>query len=194
MKTLLVSPEYIRKNSNISDNVNGKVLSNAIRDVQQDELQEILGQLLLETLDDLVYNEEIDNEENQIYKELLDKIRTFVMYRVIAELCVMLNLKIDNAGIISTKDENMDYASFDETFKLKEYYDTKASHWAYLLQNWLLENRSQIPELTECQCYKIHSVLYSAGSPNIFLGGARGKGWYRGFPYRFQRGNNWPSK
>lgn len=188
MKTILVSPEYIRKNSNISDNVNGKVLSTAIRDVQEDELQEILGQTLLEKLDYLVANEEIDLDENIYYRTLLQKVRTYVTYKVIAELCVMLNLKIDNAGIISTKDENVDYATFDETFKLKEYYDTKASHWAYLLENWLLENKSYLPELTEYQCYKIHSTLYSAGSPNIFLGGARGKGWYRSFPYRYKRG------
>ena len=45
---LLCSPDFIRLNSNISDNVNSKVLATAIREVQEDELQEILGQLLFE--------------------------------------------------------------------------------------------------------------------------------------------------
>lgn len=191
---LLTSPDFVRLNSNISDNVNSKVLATAIREVQEDELQEILGQLLFEKLQDLVENGEISNEENAKYKNLLDKAQMFITYRVIAEIIVMLNMKIDNAGLIQTRDENMDYMGLDDTMTMKNYYDTKASHYAYLLQNYLMEHLTEIPELTECQAWKIRSTLYSAASPSIFLGGARGRGWFRFFPYRYQRGMNWPSK
>lgn len=191
---LLTSPDFVRLNSNISDNVNSKVLATAIREVQEDELQEILGQLLFEKLQDLVESGEISNEENSKYKELLDKAQMFITYRVIAEIIVMLNMKIDNAGLIQTRDENMDYMGLDDTMTMKNYYDTKASHYAYLLQNYLMEHLTEIPELTECQAWKIRSTLYSAASPSVFLGGARGRGWFRFFPYRYQRGMNWPSK
>lgn len=191
---LLTSPDFVRLNSNISDNVNSKVLATAIREVQEDELQEILGQLLFEKLQDLVENNTIDNQENAAYKNLLDKAQMFITYRVIAEIIVMLNMKIDNAGLIQTRDENMDYMGLDDTMTMKNYYDTKASHYAYLLQNYLMEHLSEIPELTECQAWKIRSTLYSAASPSVFLGGARGRGWFRFFPYRYQRGMNWPSK
>lgn len=191
---LLTSPDFVRLNSNISDNVNSKVLATAIREVQEDELQEILGQLLFEKLQDLVESGEISNEENAKYKELLDKAQMFITYRVIAEIIVMLNMKIDNAGLIQTRDENMDYMGLDDTMTMKNYYDTKASHYAYLLQNYLMEHLTEISELTECQAWKIRSTLYSAASPSVFLGGARGRGWFRFFPYRYQRGNNWPSK
>ena len=191
---LLTSPDFVRLNSNISDNVNSKVLATAIREVQEDELQEILGQLLFEKLQDLVESGEISNEENAKYKELLDKSQMFITYRVIAEIIVMLNMKIDNAGLIQTRDENMDYMGLDDTMTMKNYYDTKASHYAYLLQNYLMEHLTEIPELTECQAWKIRSTLYSAASPSVFLGGARGRGWFRFFPYRYQRGMNWPSK
>lgn len=191
---LLTSPDFVRLNSNISDNVNSKVLATAIREVQEDELQEILGQLLFEKLQDLVESGEISNEENTKYKELLDKAQMFITYRVIAEIIVMLNMKIDNAGLIQTRDENMDYMGLDDTMTMKNYYDTKASHYAYLLQNYLMEHLTEIPELTECQAWKIRSTLYSAASPSVFLGGARGRGWFRFFPYRYQRGMNWPSK
>ena len=191
---LLTSPDFVRLNSNISDNVNSKVPATAIREVQEDELQEILGQLLFEKLQDLVENNTIDNQENAAYKNLLDKAQMFITYRVIAEIIVMLNMKIDNAGLIQTRDENMDYMGLDDTMTMKNYYDTKASHYAYLLQNYLMEHLSEIPELTECQAWKIRSTLYSAASPSVFLGGARGRGWFRFFPYRYQRGMNWPSK
>lgn len=191
---LLCSPDFVRINSNISDNVNSKVLATAIREVQEDELQEILGQLLFEKLQGLVEDGSIEQEENAKYKNLLDKAQMFITYRVIAEIIVMLNMKIDNAGLIQTRDENMDYMSIDDTFTMKQHYDTKASHYAYLLQNYLMEHLSEIPELTECQAWKIRSTLYSAASPSVFLGGARGRGWFRFFPYRYQRGMNWPSK
>lgn len=191
---LLCSPDFIRLNSNISDNVNSKVLATAIREVQEDELQEILGQLLFEKLQTLVENNTIENSEYTAYKNALDKSQMFITYRVIAEIIVMLNMKIDNAGLIQTRDENMDYMGLDDTMTLKNYYDTKASHYAYILQNYLIEHLNELPELTECQAWKIRSTLYSAASPSVFLGGARGKGWFRFFPYRFQRGMNWPSK
>lgn len=186
---LLTSPDFIRNNSNISDNVNSKVLATAIREVQEDELQEILGQLLFEKLKEMVNDGTI--VENAVYKNLLDKSQMFITYRVIAEIIVMLNMKIDNAGLIQTRDENMDYMDLDDTMTLKNYYDTKASHYAYLLQNYLMEHLGEIPELTECQAWKIRSTLYSAATPSVFLGGARGRGWFRFFPYRYQRGMNW---
>jgi hypothetical protein len=189
---LLCSSDFIRLNSNISDNVNSKVLATAIRETQDDELQEILGQPLLEKLQDLVEDNTIENPENKIYKDVLDKAQMFIVYKVIAEIIVMLNCKVDNAGLIQTSDENMTPMSLDDTFTLKQHYDTKASHYAYLLQNFLMENLNLIPELTEFQAWKIKSTLYSAASPSVFLGGPRGRGWFRFFPYRYQRGMNWP--
>lgn len=191
---LLCSPDFIRLNSNISDNCNSKVLATAIRDVQDDELQEILGELLLEKLQDLVKDNNIEDEENKVYKDVLEKSQMFICYKVIAELTMMFSFKIDNAGVVQTRDENMDYVDIDDVVQIKNYYDTKASHYAYLLQNFLMEHLSEIPELTECQAWKIHSTLYSAATPSVFLGGNRGKGWFRAFPYRYQYGMNFPGR
>lgn len=191
---LLCSPDFIRLNSNISDNVNSKVLATAIRETQDDELQEILGQPLLEKLQDLVEDNTIENPENKIYKDVLDKAQMFIVYKVIAEIIITLNCKVDNAGLIQTRDENMEFMSLDDTFTLKQHYDTKASHYAYLLQNFLMENLNLIPELTEFQAWKIKSTLYSAASPSIFLGGPRGRGFWKIFPYRDQFGANFPNR
>ena len=191
---LLTSPDFIRLNSNISDNVNSKVLATAIREVQEDEVQEILGTLLLEKLQDLIESGDIEDPEFASYKAVLDKAQMFITYKVIAETIMMVNCKIDNAGLIQTRDENMDYMNLDDTFTLKNHYDTKADHYAYLLQNFLIEHLNEIPELTEWQAWKIRSTLYTAANPSIFLGGARGRGWFRAFPYRYQRGMNWPNR
>lgn len=191
---LLTSPDFIRLNSNISDNINSKVLATAIREVQEDELMEIMGEELVDKLQSLVENNEINLDENEAYKDVLDKAQMFITYKVIAEVIMMVNCKIDNAGLIQTRDENMDYMSLDETFTLKNYYDIKADHYAYLLQNFLIEHLNILPELTEYQAWKIHSTLYSAANPSIFLGGARGRGFWKMFPYRHQYGMNWPNR
>ena len=194
MNVLLTSPDFIRLNSNISDNVNSKVLATAIREVQEDELQEIIGQILFEKLQTLVNDGRIDHPDNKQYKDVLDKAQLFITYKVIAEIIVMLNVKIDNAGLIQTRDENMDYMDLDDTMTMKNYYDTKASHYAYILQNYIMEHLNELPEITESQAWKIRSTLYSAATPSIFLGGVRGRGFFRYYPYRFQRGINFPNK
>lgn len=192
--TLLCSPDFIRLNSNISDNCNSKVIATGIREVQDDELQEILGQLLLNKLQELIENDTIDNPSNSIYKEVLDRSQMFITYKVIARITVMYSFKIDNAGVFQSRDEYLDYVGIDDVLTLKNHYSQKADHYAYLLQNFLMEHLSEIPEITECQAWKIHSTLYSAANPSIFLGGDRGRGWFRFFPYRFQRGMNWPNR
>ena len=63
---LLCSPDFIRANSNISDNINSKVLATAIREVQYNELIEILGEMLLEYLQFLIKEDLIDDDEYKI--------------------------------------------------------------------------------------------------------------------------------
>lgn len=191
---LLCSPDFIRLNSNISDNCNSKVLSTAIREVQEDELMEIMGEILIEKIQDLVENNEIDLPANKIYKDALDKAQMFIVYKVIAEVTMMFSFKIDNAGVTQSRDENLDYVGIDDVLTLKNHYDTKADHYAYLLQNFLMEHLNEIPELTEWQAWKIRSTLYSAANPSIFLGGARGRGFWKIFPYRHQFGMNFPDR
>ena len=169
--TMIITPDEVRTLSNISDNVNSKVLAAAIRTVQDDELMLIVGEPLLDKLKDVK-----ENGGPEIYTEVIEKTRMFIINKVIAELIVMINYKIDNAGLIQTSDDNIECLGIDDTLTLKGYYDSRADHYAHLLQNFLIENISHIPELTQPQVYKIHATLHSAGNPSVFLGGARGRG------------------
>lgn len=187
---LITSPDFVRLNSNISDNLNSKVLATAIRETQENELQEIIGEVMLDKLKNLIAAGVIDEDENIWYKRLLDKAQMFIVYKVIAEITVMTSLKIDNAGVVQSRDEYLDNVSIDDTMTLKRYYDTKADHYCYMLQNFILDNLSHLPEITDCQCFKIRATLYSAANPSVFLGGRRGRGLWRGWPYRYQPGMN----
>ena len=191
---MIITPDEVRTLSNISDNVNSKVLAAAIRTVQDDELMLIVGEPLLDKLKDVKENGGSEISPNvksdgtllapdqkapagrSIYTEVIEKARMFIINKVIAELIVMINYKIDNAGLIQTADDNIECLGIDDTLTLKGYYDSRADHYAHLLQNFLIENLSRIPELTQPQVYKIHATLHSAGNPSVFLGGARGRG------------------
>ena len=61
----------------------------------------------------------------------------------------------------------------------EQYWVDKADHYAFILQNWLLENHQDLPELTKQKVSQLNSNLYSAASSGLWLGGARGRGHRR---------------
>lgn len=173
---LLTSPDFIRSMTNISDNVNGKVLMSAIREAQDIDLQEVIGTCMLEKLKNLVDDEDIDEPENIYYKLLLNESQYFIAYTVVARICILLNFKIDNAGVFQTSDENITNINLEETFNIQEFYQRKADFYIKRLQEFIRDNIMYLPEISEaCYC-KVKSNLYSSANANIWLGGRRGKG------------------
>ena len=66
---MIITPDEVRTLSNISDNVNSKVLAAAIRTVQDDELMLIVGEPLLEKLKDVK-----ENGGPEIYTNIIEQI------------------------------------------------------------------------------------------------------------------------
>ena len=58
---------------------------------------------------------------------------------------------------------------------MRDYYISKADFFCIEVQNYLLNNRTLFPELTEGDIHRIHSCLYSAASCGLWLGGPRGR-------------------
>lgn len=172
---LLSSETFIKSVTNISDNVAGKYILSSLREAQEISLKSILGEALLEKLKSLVDSGEIDEHGNLRYKYLLKKCQYYLAYMTIVELVYKVSFKIGNAGVVKATDENLQVATLDEIISQKEFYQGKADYHAYELQNYILEDLADFPEVDECVCRKIRSNLYSAASCGIFLGGARGK-------------------
>lgn len=172
--TLLTSSNFIKEVTNISDNCNEKVMFSAIRESQDIELRSILGSKMVNKLKHLVAEDLIHNEEYSAYEDLLDETQYFLAYTVMTKLCVTLQWKLDNAGIIITDDEHVRNLDVDETFTVKNYYQKRADYYALLLQNYCLRHRSELPELDEGCCRSIRSNLYSSFTSGLWLGGRRG--------------------
>lgn len=177
---ILSSEKFVKSVTSVSDNIAGKYILPSLREAQEQGLKGILGDALLAKLKSLVATKEINLESNAAYKILLDHCQYYLAYTAIVEVTYKVSYKIGNFGVSKTTDENLQVATQDEIAKMQYYYQSKADACCLDLQNFLLEHRSDYPELTECCCHKIESNLHSAASCGIFLGGSRGKMIRRG--------------
>ena len=172
---ILTSEKFVKSVTSVSDNIAGKYILPSLREAQEQGLKGILGDALLAKLKGLVANKEIDMESNAAYKILLDRCQYYLAYAAIVEVTNKVSYKIGNFGVAKSSDENLQVASQDEIGKMQYYYQSKADAHCLDLQNFLLQNRSDYPELTENCCHNIESNLHSAASCGIFLGGSRGR-------------------
>ena len=187
---LLTSEASVKGLTAISDNVESKYLLPAIREAQEIYLREIIGDPLLAKLKWCVDNDafrgsfsteafnesfQADTGSNQPYKNLLDKIQYYLAYKAVAELIPKVSYKIANKGVVKTSDDKVQNATYDEIVLQRDYYISRADYYCLLLQNFLLANKGDYPELTEKKCNEIHATLKSAASCGIWLGGPRGK-------------------
>lgn len=170
---LLSSEKFIKDVTSISDNIASKYILPSLRESQEMGLKSILGEVLLNRLKELVKLNQISSFTK--YETLLDKCQYYLAYMTIVEVTNKVSFKVANSGVQKTSDENMQLASYDEISKLQFYYQSKADAYCLDLQNFLLANRTDYPELSVHQCHKIESNLYSSASCGIWLGGARGK-------------------
>jgi hypothetical protein len=172
---LLSSEAFIKSVTNISDNVAGKYILSSLREAQEVGLKNIIGESLLEKLKNLVKDGSIDEHGNIRYKYLLTKCQYYLAYMTIVEIVYKVSYKIGNAGVVKTTDDNLQVATMDEIIAQKEYYQSKADFHCMEVQNYILQDMADYPEVDNNLCRKIHATLHSAATCGFFLGGARGK-------------------
>lgn len=175
---LLVSVDFVKAVSNLSDNVAGKYIMPSIREAQEIKLEGILGHSLLEKCKELVRESlttGFDWTPYQDYKDLIDECQYFLAYSAIVEVIYKTSFKLANMGLVKSADQNMQPPTKAEIDNQRAYYQGKADAEGLDLQSYLLNNRQKYPELTENNINRIQSNLYSAATCGLFLGGARGK-------------------
>ena len=172
---LLISENNVRELAGIRANVAGKYLRPAIREAQDVYLRRITGDRLLAKLKELVSTGDIQQPANASYKALLDNAQTLLAYAAASDVAQRVTLKVGNAGVVKTPDDNVQVADRSDMDYKSEYYESKADSATLDLQNYIYNNRAAFPELTQGDCRRIKANHYSAASCGIFLGGARGK-------------------
>lgn len=171
-EVLLTSESFVKSVTSISENVYGRYLLPSIREAQETSLRSVLGDALTNRLKQVAGSK---NEADKKYLDLIEKLQYFLAYSSIVELIPKVQFKIANAGVVKTTDENIQTATFSEVEKMIFFYQSKADSECHKLQQWLLNNYSDYPELSENDCRSIKANLTSAASCGLWLGGSRGK-------------------
>jgi hypothetical protein len=173
---LLISEDYVKENSNLNDNVWGKLLLPAIREAQDIRLQSILGETFYNALLKKVDDGTIEDEECGAYKTLLDEwIQPFLMYQTICDLIPIIGSKICNLGVITSNDEYTQNVTEDERERVRIHYEQRADFYCRRMQNFILNNRDAFKEIDECDCQRLETNLHSSASTGLWLGGKRGR-------------------
>ena len=174
---LLVSEDYIKSTTNVSDNISNDYLLPAIKLAQDIELEQTIGTQLLEKLQKLVFDNDISNEKNYNYKLLLDKyIQPYLAYCTIQHLVPTVAYKLVNQGIVRTDDEKSYNITSNEVDKTSDFYSHIANTFKKRLQLFLIANYNNFTELLNWKSIAdIRANLYSAAGCNVSLGGPRGK-------------------
>jgi len=172
--TLLTSENFIKSVVSIFDNIAGKYIQSAMQEAQED-YRCILGDALTDKLKSLVAAGTISQPANADYNTLLQRSQFYLAYQTAVKILMKVSYKVANAGVVKTSDTNVQNASIDEIAKVSEEYQSNADACCLRLQNFLLNNMSKYPELSENQGHSIKRNLYSSATCGLFLGGARGK-------------------
>lgn len=152
-KVFLISPDDVKAKSQINYNVDDGTVGTAIRDAQSIYLREIIGDKLLERLQEMVVDDSIDAEENAAYLDLLDNyITEFLSYKANVEICMPISMKIRNIGVSQDSDTNITAAQLNNIEHVRDYYETQACDKANRMICFLLENKKAFPELENCGC------------------------------------------
>ena len=174
-KVLLVSANFIKNVTNIDDNMPGKLIEPAVFEAQNEGLRTVLGDSLVDRLEDLVRTDKIDQEGYEMYRQLLTKCQYYLTYTAMANICMLTAVKVSPAGLEQVSDEHMEPLDMTDSFRLQSFYQMKADYLCHQLQNYVLNNRAAYPELKECDCRRIKANLFSAATTGLWLGGVRGK-------------------
>ncbi|RZK12916.1 MAG: hypothetical protein EOO46_01390 [Flavobacterium sp.] len=139
MKTLLIDEETIKKESIIEKNVDSKILSKVIVNIQELYLKEILGDSLYKSLIDAVkLFMQSGTTLSQEYTVLLnDYVQPYLIHAVCADFIVMNNYKITNKGILKMNDNSASNASNDDVEYMKNYVDNYVGQYKKNLIEYL---------------------------------------------------------
>lgn len=160
-KVMLISPNKVKTYGQINLNVDDSKIGAAIRISQDVHLRDVIGQELIEHLQQLVYNkikglpDSIDDQGNEQYKALLDEYVTpTLVYRTAVELCTIMTLKIRNMGVVKNNDTNVQSTDAADVKYMSEYYDAYYNDSLNRMMDFLCENKAAFIEVPDgfCTC------------------------------------------
>lgn len=153
--TLLISPQELKGESIINNNVDEKPLSVMVQTSQEIYLCKIIGTALFRKLQELAYNKikgltpAIDGEGYEVYNELLeDYVKPYLKYKVVKAFLIENTYKLRNIGVARMSDTNVMSGDLDTLKYLEKHYDSYVSAYEDRLSKFICANKEQLPEVS----------------------------------------------
>lgn len=173
----LISEAKIREFTDMNNNVDSKLIVNAIREAQDIDLQRIIGTLLY----DKILSDVQSNTLTGVYQELVDDyIQNFLLYATYYYTLDYIYMRPRNNGLLTpTGGENSESVDRGMYNVKRQSVQNKREFYAEKLSEYLIENQNTYPEISESvllyqqiadlgQQYKSPIVMkYNTYSPNL---------------------------
>ena len=142
MNVLFINEKNIKDFSLLDDNLSYDYIVPILKFVQDEKMVRILGQDLYDDIRQQV----LTGSTSVDYKELLDYyIKYVLIWGVLAEIQVPLNIKFRNAGMVETNNEYATNTILDNIKYTKNYYERICNHYETVLIKFLCDNNSKYP-------------------------------------------------
>jgi hypothetical protein len=166
--TLIISEEKLREFTDINDNLDSKLLMNAVREAQDIYLQRLTGTSLYEyILQQIDANTLVDP-----YKKLVDDfIQPYLIYASYWEALDAIYTRPRNNGLLQpTGGENSEKADGTWYNRKREMADNKMQYYGERLTNYLIQEQNQFPQLDDNGPFWKQYPDYGSGyrSPIVF--------------------------
>ena len=167
--TLIISEEKLREFTDINDNLDSKLLMNAVREAQDIYLQRLTGTSLYE----YILNQIDANTLSGNYKDLVDNfIQPYLIYASYWESLDAIYTRPRNSGLLQpTGGENSEKADGTWYNRKRQMVENKMEYYGERLTNYLIQNESQFPQLNDNGPFWKQFPDYTTGynkSPVVF--------------------------
>lgn len=166
--TLIISEEKLREFTDINDNLDSKLLMNAVREAQDIYLQRLTGTSLYEYI-----LAQIDaNTLTGDYKHLVDTfIQPYLIYASYWEALDAIYTRPRNNGLLQpTGGENSEKADGTWYNRKRDIANNKMQYYGERLTNYLIQEQDKFPQLNENGPFWKQYPDYGTGyrSPIVF--------------------------
>ena len=145
--TFIISEEKLRQFTDINDNLDSKLIKNAVREAQDIYLQRLTGTSLYEKILADIDADTLTGD----YKTLVDDfIQPMLIYAAYWEALDAIYTRPRNNGLLQpTGGENSEKADGTWYNRKREAAQNKMEYYSERLTNYLIQNQNQFPELND---------------------------------------------
>lgn len=119
---LFVSISKIKEKSIFAENTDEKIITGALLEVQELELEPLVGSNYYKTLQDSIVAGNVTDENKIILDEV---IQPYLIYGTLVYSVVPLHFKLNNKGVNASTDSNLSKADSKDLDSFKNYYSQK---------------------------------------------------------------------